>query len=184
MIEKFIIFIVTIIAEVFLCVGLTVSLLHPKNRLWPPPKRNSWQYWYMWILTSLSTLGVIVLSILDSDTFFLTHWFRYVIGAILIMMGFIVELWGIKTLSFHTSLGLKSKFVTKGPYRYSRNPQYVGFILAFVGIIIVSNSILTFITGLFGILLFALTPFIEEPWLRKRFKKKYEDYCKRVPRFI
>lgn len=182
--EKIVIFIITLIAEFFLSVGLIISVIYPNKRLWPPPKKNSWQYWYIWTLFITSTLGVIILGAIDYNSLFLSHWSFTVLGFILISIGSIIELWGMKTLSFHTSLGLKGEFVTTGPYKYSRNPQYIGFIIAILGIIMVSNSILAFITALLEIILFAITPFAEEPWLRKRFKKKYEDYYKKVPRFI
>jgi protein-S-isoprenylcysteine O-methyltransferase Ste14 len=89
----------------------------------------------------------------------------------------------MKTLSIHSSLGLKGKLITHGPYKYSRNPQYLGDILIFLGIVLISNSLLTLITGIFGILWNILTPFAEEPWLLERFGKVYEDYCKKVRRF-
>ncbi|MDH3622522.1 MAG: hypothetical protein OES69_13780 [Myxococcales bacterium] len=31
---------------------------------------------------------------------------------------------------------------------------------------------------------FALTPFTEEPWLRKQYGEAYDAYCQRVPRFL
>ncbi len=182
--EKIVIFIITLIAEIFLGIGLIVSIFYPNNRLWPLPKKESWHFWYMWITTESSTTGFILLGIIDWDTLFLFHWLRFVIGSILLFIGVVVIIWGIKTLNLNTSSGLKGKLITNGPYKYSRNPQYIGIILAIIGYIIISNSFLTFITGLLGIILFTITPYAEEPWLREQFKKKYEDYCKKVPRFI
>jgi protein-S-isoprenylcysteine O-methyltransferase Ste14 len=99
-------------------------------------------------------------------------------------MGLIIAIWGIKTLSIHSSLGLKGTLVTRGIYKYSRNPQYLGDILIFIGIIIISNSLLTLITGFLGILWNFLTPFTEEPWLKKQFQEVYDEYCKKVRRFL
>jgi protein-S-isoprenylcysteine O-methyltransferase Ste14 len=31
---------------------------------------------------------------------------------------------------------------------------------------------------------FAVTPFIEEPWLAKRYGEDYGRYCEEVPRFL
>ncbi|MHA2339813.1 MAG: methyltransferase family protein, partial [Candidatus Hodarchaeales archaeon] len=112
------------------------------------------------------------------------HWARFPIGLIFIVVGLIIAIWGVKTLSVHSSLGLKGTLVTQGVYKYSRNPQYLGDILLFIGIIIISNSFLTLITGFLGILWNLLTPFTEEPWLINQFKEEYDEYRKKVRRFI
>jgi protein-S-isoprenylcysteine O-methyltransferase Ste14 len=93
-------------------------------------------------------------------------------------------LWAFNTLSFATSVGLKEKLITEGPYRYSRNPQYIEIIIFFTGTIILFNSFYALVTGTIGNIIFLLTPFIEEPWLRRQYKKEYYDYYKKVPRFI
>lgn len=100
------------------------------------------------------------------------------------IMGLIIAIWGVKTLSTHSSLGLKGKLVTGGPYKYSRNPQYLGSIILIVGIIVFSNSILTLIVGLAGIFWFVLAPLTEEPWLREEFGEQYDEYCRKVRRFV
>jgi protein-S-isoprenylcysteine O-methyltransferase Ste14 len=91
---------------------------------------------------------------------------------------------GIATLSEHQSLGLKGKVITKGPYRYSRNPQYLGFIILYSGIVLMTFSFMALVTGLIIIALFFILPFSEEPWLRQEYGKAYEDYSTKVSRFI
>ncbi|MHA2131790.1 MAG: methyltransferase family protein [Promethearchaeota archaeon] len=179
-----IIYIITVITNILIIGGITLTIVKPKYRLWPPPNKNSWEFWCVWILSIISYLGIIVLSILDWDNFVISHWSRYPIGLIFIIMGLIIAIWGIKTLSIHSSLGLKGTLVTRGIYKYSRNPQYLGDILIFIGIIIISNSLLTLITGFLGILWNFLTPFTEEPWLKKQFQEVYDEYCKKVRRFL
>ncbi|KKK46042.1 MAG: hypothetical protein Lokiarch_04900 [Candidatus Lokiarchaeum sp. GC14_75] len=176
--------VITVFANILIIGGLIITIIKPKYRIWPPPSKNSWQFWTVWIFSIISYLGIILLSILDWNNFVLSHWSRYPIGFIFIIIGFIIAIWGVKTLSVHSSLGLKGTLVTQGIYKYSRNPQYLGDILLFIGIIIISNSLLTFITGSLGILWNILTPFTEEPWLKKQFKEEYDEYCKKVRRFI
>jgi len=74
--------------------------------------------------------------------------------------------------------------VTKGLYKFNRNPMYVGI----VGLILSealffgSLSLLVFATVLwFGFHLFVI--FYEEPHLRHKFGTAYEEYCRRVPRW-
>ncbi|HEC37734.1 MAG TPA: isoprenylcysteine carboxylmethyltransferase family protein [bacterium] len=149
-----------------------------------PPSKNSCQFWTIWIFSIISYLGIILLSILDWNSFVLSHWSRYPIGFIFLTMGFIIAILGVKALSVHSSLGLKGTLIIQGIYKYTRNPQYLGDILLFIGIIIISNSLLTFINGFLGILWNILTPFTEEPWLKKQFKEDYVEYCKKVRRLI
>jgi protein-S-isoprenylcysteine O-methyltransferase Ste14 len=182
--ETIIIYIITAIASIIIIGGIILTIFKPKYRLWPPPSKNSWQFWIVWILSIISYLGIIVLSILDWDNFVISHWSRFPIGSIFIIIGLIIAIWGVQTLSVHSSLGLKGTLVTRGVYKYSRNPQYLGDILLFIGIIIISNSLLTLITGFLGILWNLLTPFTEEPWLKKQFKEEYDEYCKKVRRFM
>jgi len=74
--------------------------------------------------------------------------------------------------------------MTRGPYSFSRNPQYVGFVILYSGIILVTDSYYALITGLAFILLVLLTPFSEEPWLEEQYGEEYISYKERVPRFI
>lgn len=178
------IFWITASSEFLLGGSLIFTLLIPRLRIWPPPSKNSWQFWYTWILTAISYLGIIVISIFDWNSFILDHWSHFLIGIVFIIIGVIFISWSIKTLSTHATLGFKGKLVISGPYKYSRNPQYISDIFIIIGIIILSNSLFSFITGLLGIFLFISVPFIEEPWLKKQFKEEYEDYCKKVSRFL
>ena len=175
---------ITVIFELLLGTGLIVSLLYPKYRVWPPPKKGSWQYWYIHFSTESSIFCFFVLGFLDWDTFFLNHWLRFVFASILVAVGGIVFLWGLRTLTVNTSLGLKGKLVTEGPYRYSRNPQYLGTVLFFSGTMLLFNSLYQFVTVTIGVIWFLLAAFVEEPWLRDQFKEEYDTYCKKVPRFI
>jgi len=99
-------------------------------------------------------------------------------------VGAIVFFWTLRTLTLHTSLGLRGNLITEGPYRYSRNPQYLATVLVFSGALLFFNSFFASIVGVIGNLLFILTPFVEESWLQEQYREEYEDYCKKVPRFI
>jgi len=95
-----------------------------------------------------------------------------------------LALWGVVTLGIHASQGLGGDLVREGPYRFTRNPQYVGDIAIIIGYIVFSNSRMALIAGLLGIGWFVLAPFVEEPWLRARFGDAYDEYVSEVPRFI
>ena len=77
------------------------------------------------------------------------------------------------------------RFVPHGPYRFVRNPMYIGGVamLLGLGLYLTSISIALYALGAF-LLIHTFVVFAEEPGLRKRFGQEYEDYCKSVPRWI
>ncbi len=75
--------------------------------------------------------------------------------------------------------------VTTGPYRFTRNPIYLGFFLIYLGFTLLAGT-------LWGIL---LSPFliwtvtqgiiqIEEGYLKHKFEEEYTSYFSRVRRWI
>ncbi len=175
---------ITLVFELLLGIALIVSMLSPKYRVWPPPRKGSWQYWCIHFSTESSIFFFFALGFLDWNTFLLKHWLRFVFAPLLLSVGLIIFLWALRTLTVTTSLGSKGKLVNKGPYRYSRNPQYLGTVLFFSGTMLLFNSLYQFVAGSVGIIWFLLAAFVEEPWLRIQFKEEYDAYCKKVPRFM
>ncbi len=174
----------TLVAEAFLGGSLVVTLLSPRFRVWPPPKRTSWQYVFTWGLTLVSFAGILALGILDWDSFVLRHWLRFPIGIAIIASSLVLVMWAIRTLGLHASQGLEGRLVEQGPYRFTRNPQYVADIAMLAGFAILSNSILALFTSLLGMAWFVLAPYTEEPWLRERYGADYDVYMRKVPRFL
>jgi len=77
------------------------------------------------------------------------------------------------------------QFVAVGPYRYVRNPMYIGGLTVLVGfgLYLRSPAILFFcLAWIFLAHMFVI--FYEEPHLREKFGAAYEGYCSRVPRWI
>ncbi len=85
---------------------------------------------------------------------------------------------------FTLKKNLNSGLVTSGPYAYSRNPQYIGFILFTVGMVLYWPTLITIPMGCvlcFAYFRLALT---EEKQLKEIFKETYNAYAQGVPRFI
>ncbi len=77
------------------------------------------------------------------------------------------------------------EFIGVGPYKYCRNPMYIGgfCLLAGLGLFGRSISILLMTLVVFAVVhLFVV--FYEEPTLRESFGGSYQDYCREVPRWI
>jgi protein-S-isoprenylcysteine O-methyltransferase Ste14 len=172
------------VADIGLLLVIAVSIFFPNRRIWPPPKKNTWQQYLSWSLFTVVMFGVPLLGILDFESLGAFHWSRYILGVFLFALGLGIDLWGTRTLTAQQSMGETGKIITQGPYRYTRNPQYVGFIILNAGLIIAFSSLLALLTGAFAIFLFLILPFSEEPWLRQQYGQAFEDYCRMVPRFI
>ena len=79
------------------------------------------------------------------------------------------------------------RLVISGPYRFVRNPMYVGMGIALLGEAIVYPNLTLVMLGLIVVLWAAVTLFIigyEEPTLRRMFGSDYEAYCRQVHRWI
>jgi protein-S-isoprenylcysteine O-methyltransferase Ste14 len=75
------------------------------------------------------------------------------------------------------------QLVVRGPYRFVRNPMYLGAGFALAGAALFYQSIPLFgYTVLFLVLTHVLVVLYEEPTLRRTFRD-YEAYCRRVGRW-
>jgi len=75
--------------------------------------------------------------------------------------------------------------VSRGPYRFSRNPMYVGVLLAVFGQAVLFASPPLAAYGCAVFLFFHLmVVFVEEPHLRATRGRWYELYCRAVPRWL
>lgn len=106
------------------------------------------------------------------------------------LIGSLIVLWSFWSFTFRgrgTPLPLDppKELVATGPYRYVRNPIYVGVVLIFLGHFLWFEywSLLLY-TVLSFIGVHAFIVFYEEPTLKRKFGATYEEYLKRVPRWI
>ena len=75
--------------------------------------------------------------------------------------------------------------IVTGPYAYVRNPMITGVVLILISEALMLGSLAIGIWAIvFLIINMIYFPLSEEPGLRKRFGKEYDEYCKNVPRYI
>ncbi len=177
-------FVVALVAEVLTAAAVCFSLAFPDRRAWPPPRQLSWQAVLIWVLFFVAGGGLIALGVLDWGNWALPPWMRWAVGAPLFLAGHSLALWAIGTLGLVRTLGSAGTLVRRGPYRFTRNPQYVGYSAALIGWALLSSSALTLLAALGGVIVFILAPRAEEPWLLSRYGPAYEEYRRAVPRFI
>ncbi len=75
--------------------------------------------------------------------------------------------------------------VTEGFFAHSRNPLYLGNMLVYLGLFLVLNSVLGYAVGVpFFLFAYICITRAEEDYLRSNFGATYEEYFRRVPRFL
>jgi protein-S-isoprenylcysteine O-methyltransferase Ste14 len=75
--------------------------------------------------------------------------------------------------------------VRTGPYRFTRNPMYVGLTFGYVGLAVALNWAWPLV--LLPVVLIMLSTLVirrEERYLREAFGGEYETYCRRVRRWL
>ena len=111
-------------------------------------------------------------------------------GIIISLAGIALALWCVFAFA---SLGKGTpapfdppkRLVVRGPYRFSRNPMYIGAGIALIGAAMYYNSWVLIIYTI--VLFFIVSGFIrwyEEPVLRRTFREEYDAYCRRVGRWL
>jgi protein-S-isoprenylcysteine O-methyltransferase Ste14 len=114
---------------------------------------------------------------------------QQVAGMVVGVAGAAVALWCIFTFVFvgkgtPAPFGPPRRLVIQGPYRFVRNPMYIGAGLALAGAaIFYESSPLLGYTGLFFLATHVFVVSYEEPALRQAFPQEYEAYCRRVSRW-
>jgi len=78
----------------------------------------------------------------------------------------------------------KGRLVREGIYARTRNPRYLEFLSLSLAYVAFANYTGTWILYLMTIPAIHLVVLLEEAELRERFGAEYEDYCRRVPRYL
>ena len=172
-----------VVADVTLILGYTISAVLPDRRVWPIGD-SSWRWWFNWSALSVVFAGFPILAALDGDSFIFTERRSKLVGSGIAALGMGFALSALFELGWMESSGREGELRTDGIYQYTRNPQSVGFITFIVGAIIAVNSRKLAVHGILTILVYALFPFAEEPWLQEQYGQEYNEYRKRTPRFI
>lgn len=78
----------------------------------------------------------------------------------------------------------KTKLVTDGIYKYSRNPAFLGFDLMYIGILLIFFNPLNLIFSIFAIVMLHLQILQEEKYLSVTFGEEYLKYKQNVHRYF
>ena len=111
-------------------------------------------------------------------------------GIVIATIGAATAFWCVVTF-VHIGKGTPAPFdpprrlVIRGPYRFVRNPMYIGGALALAGAALFYRSLFLLSYGCIFLLTACLfVRFYEEPTLRRTFGSDYDAYCHRVRRWL
>lgn len=157
------------------------SLPHPGVRF-PPPLLFAVAFLLGWALET----RVYRMRVAETDTWqsMLTG-----VGIFLLLGGLATIAWGMLTFSRSRTAIIPyrpaSQLVVSGPYRYTRNPMYVGLTAAYVGGAFLANVGWPLIFLPLAMLsLYHLVIRREESYLAQAFGQDYESYRQRVRRWL
>jgi protein-S-isoprenylcysteine O-methyltransferase Ste14 len=162
-------------------------VLHPARKFWSTRRNAAF-------VTALlfSWLPVTVALIIFHGELFRGEWpavWRFGVGIALIAL----EGWmfwkvrkdlGAARLVGATELAGGGEVACAGIYARMRHPRYAGSLLAIVGACLLAATATMWIVACAWALLTAVAVAMEERELRVRFGAVYEEYCRRVPRFV
>ncbi len=78
----------------------------------------------------------------------------------------------------------ETSLVTRGLYRVSRHPIYLGFIVICAGLFCATPNVLTLVCAVLATIILAVEARLEEAFLLSRHGKTYEQYLARTRRWI
>ena len=114
----------------------------------------------------------------------------FVSGFLIVIVGELIRFWGVSIVGSETRTTKKlegTQLVISGPYAYVRNPLYIGNMLIYCGMCIMSNTLFPYLLIVVFIFFSVQYHFIvklEEEFLLQKFGDDYKNYLKKVPKFF
>lgn len=112
------------------------------------------------------------------------------LGIALVALAFILPIWAFvlfrrEDTEIQPTSPTNRKLVTGGPYRFTRNPMYLGLVVLALGIAIWIGAWPMFIApvAVFATANWVHIPF-EEAKMRRQFEAEYDNYVARVRRWV
>jgi protein-S-isoprenylcysteine O-methyltransferase Ste14 len=118
-------------------------------------------------------------------------WALTIVGVVSVVCATVLERQYRRHLTVGTLLGLpelsdkrESRLLTEGIYARVRHPRYVGLSLEILGFALFANYLASYFVTALTLPVLYLIVVLEERELLERFGAEYEEYMRRVPRFL
>lgn len=137
-------------------------------------------------LATYTVVGVEVISICVVRPSL--HYGIVVCGVVLGLVGNVIFLIAVMTMKDSWRVGIaveeKTKMVTTGIYKISRNPAFLGFDCVYIGLVLMFFNIPLLLFSAFAMIMLHLQILQEEQFLPTLFGEDYISYKKKVSRYI
>lgn len=133
-----------------------------------------------WIIQFLLIIGI---KVINTDSFKYNEYISYSF----LCVGLFFVVLSMFNLGKSTRFGLPEEntiFKTKGLYKVSRNPMYVGFDLLTISSIVYTLNLWILLIGAYSLIIYHLIILGEERFLKERFGDEYVSYLKKVRRYL
>ncbi len=181
---------------VVLLVGLPPGLflwfvIHPLARYW---RRIGpwWTYGILAVPVAGMMAGLIMFRAPLMGTDFGTSFPLFALAAVCVIGAVLIAVKRKKYLTMSILAGIPElsrsgqpgKLLTEGIYSRIRHPRYVEAVIGILGYALFSNYLGVYLVFVLCVPAIYLIVVLEERELRDRFGSAYEEYCRRVPRFV
>lgn len=172
--------------------GLTFWLvIHPFVRFWRRLGAG-WAYGVAGVLMITMMMGLLAFRDPLLAREFGTSYPLMGLGALCLAGSAVIGLKRRKHLTFRILAGVPElaraerpgQLLTEGMYATIRHPRYVEAALGLLGYALFANYLATHVLFALSIPVIFLIVLLEERELHQRFGGAYEEYCRRVPRFV
>jgi protein-S-isoprenylcysteine O-methyltransferase Ste14 len=110
-------------------------------------------------------------------------WLRHGVGWPLLGAAVLLGGWAVRTVG-QTDISNAPQLVTSGPYAHGRHPMYLAWIVGYLGITLMVNSLWPLMTLPPGLVATHLVVRSEERDLEKRFGEEFTAYAANVRRYL
>ena len=171
------------VAAVLLCL-LILTLQFRPLRIWPTPGSGSWQGYVFWPLFRSLNVLCFAVALADSVNFLgLPSWLR-ILASILLAGSIALFAYSFRMLGRDNSYGAQDGLVSRGIYRWTRNPQNAMLVVVYGCLALAADSGPAYLLCAAMMAVYILMVLAEEPWLEAAYGASYHRYCSRVPRFF
>lgn len=179
-----VIFMIGLVVAVVLLALLVLTVLISQLRIWPTPGPGSWQSYVFWPLFRGLNVLCFAMAATDTSGFLrLPAWLRG-LGALGLAGSVALFVYAFRVLGRDNSYGAQDGLVTRGIYRWTRNPQNAMLVVVYACLAVAADGGATYALCGAMMAVYIIMVLLEEPWLAAAYGEPYRRYCRRVPRFF
>jgi protein-S-isoprenylcysteine O-methyltransferase Ste14 len=179
-----VLFIVGLIVATVLLALLVATMLSPGLRIWPTPGTRTWQSHVFWPLFRGLNVLCFLMALADREAFLGLPVPLRALAGLLLGASLALFVNSFRLLGRDNSYGARDGLVTRGIYRWSRNPQNAMLAIVYVCLAVAADSGPTYALCAAMVAVYIIMVLLEEPWLAAAYGDAYRRYCRRVPRFF